>query len=458
MSPPLTYFPTYLGLFAAQLLAMTCNAFLDIHYQTFGTEVTVWAIGFGLSLAVGCAQRGEIKRIGKTLQTIVTVLGMLFFLVFLLRLWGLPRAGVALLAILQIAYNCVTVTRRHLHLGLLSSAVMVIFAASHYRAHWSMLFYLVPYLIAVVGTLVAEQINRRVDDLKKGSLGQYLIGGQSAAIAAATATILLLGALLYAMTPQVSWQYLDWRYGQLVHGKSSDTKPAGPDGSVSGDASGQGGKAAQSGSEEPGEAGLQSGLGWPSPDDMRKTAGSAGMPQWQGDTIRALADVTETVTKVMQPVLQILEDQWENFKKWLEENREAVERTIFALLLAALLLAFWRFFREVKPGIWLLSQWDYLRLGLSGRHAKGRDGARQYYSAMERLLSLQDAQRPQQINTREYLAMLRISHAHATMPATRMTLLFEEACYGPGPFSDLQLEQMRSAYRELYKSVFNEAG
>jgi hypothetical protein len=453
MSPPLLYVPAYFGLFIAQLLAMTCNSFLDIQYRTFGTEVLIWAIGFGLSLTVGCLQRGKITRTGKTLQTIIAILGFLIFFGVLIRIWGSARAAVAFLAVLQIAYNCVTVTRRHLHLGLLISAVMVIFAASHYRANWSMLFYLLPYLVAVVWTLVAEQISRRADDLKKDSLGEYMIGGQGVAIAAATAGILLLGGLLYAITPQVTWQYLDWRYGQLVPGHSDKPKEAGSGGSGAGASSDSGANTGQFGSPTRAETGLSFGLGWLSPADMRKTANATGMPEWQRNAIRKLADLTESAGAAMQPLFQSLENLWEQFKKWMAENRDSIKKTLFALLVAALMYAFWRLMREVKIGIWILAQIDYLRLGICGFHAKGRNGARQYYTAMERLLSLQDAQRIPENNTREYLAMLSVSCAHLKLEAARMTALFEDACYGPGPFSEQQLRQMRIAYRDLYKSA-----
>lgn len=454
MSPPLLYIPAYLGLFVAQLLAMTCNAFLDIKYQTFGTEVLIWAIGFGVSLGVGCLQRGRITGIGKTLQNVIAILGCLLFLLVLLRIWGLPRASVAFLAILQIAYNCVTVTRRHLHLGLLGSAVMVIFAASHYRANWSMLFYLLPYLLAVVTTLVAEQINRRVDDLRKDNLGLYVIGGQGAAIAAATAAILSLAWLLYAVTPQVTWRSLSWTHGQPVPAHSGKIVEGGAGGNANAISVTQETDSGASGSQIQGGTGLVFGTGWPTPADMREIANASGMPQWQSKAIKGLADLTESVTASMRPVLQEAQELWEEFKEWLDRNRDDIKRIIFFLLVTLLLYAIWRFMRELKIGTWLLAQRDYLCLGIGGWHAQGREGARQYYIAMERLLSLEDAQRPQTANTREYLSLIRVSHAHLRSEAAAVTALFEDACYGPARIHDHKLEQMRAAYREIYVKVF----
>lgn len=88
----------------------------------------------------------------------------------------MPRAGLYLLAMLQASYNCATAGRRQLHLGLLTSLALVLFAASHYRADWTMLFYILPYLIAAVFTLVASQIGQRSDDLRLTGLARTSSG------------------------------------------------------------------------------------------------------------------------------------------------------------------------------------------------------------------------------------------------------------------------------------------
>jgi hypothetical protein len=130
--------------------------------------------------------------------------GIFLFLVVFLRLWGMPRAGIYFLAMLQASSNCVMVTHRQINLGLLVSLTLVMFAASHYRADWTMLFYLAPYLIAAVFTLVAEQIHSQSNDLQQISLGRPSRHGQRAAILAATASILVIGMVLYFITPQVN--------------------------------------------------------------------------------------------------------------------------------------------------------------------------------------------------------------------------------------------------------------
>ncbi len=143
-SPALTYFPVYVGLFAALTLAAICNSFLDIQYGAFRFEVLLWSLLFAFTLWIGWRQQGEVSAGGKKAQKVVLVAGLLLTLVLFIPMWRFPRAGLAMLLMLQAAQNCVTVTRRQLYLGLLVSLVAVMFAASHYRADWTMLFYLLP--------------------------------------------------------------------------------------------------------------------------------------------------------------------------------------------------------------------------------------------------------------------------------------------------------------------------
>jgi len=354
MTQPLTYFPAYLGLFAAQLLAVACNAFLDIQYGGFGTEVLLWALAFGFTLRTGWRQKGEVNEAGRKAQKTTLIIGLLLSLFLFIPMWGFPRAGIYMLAGLQAAYNCVTVTRRQLHMSLVIAAVMVMFAATHYRADWTLLFYLVPFVTAMVFTLVAEQINRRSIALREQSLGHEVAGGQGIAIAAATATILLIGTLLYAVTPQATWETQQWRYGQpaesgpggkiIQRGKSSNGDNTGP---------GQG----SAGQVESGQ-GRSMGSGWPSPDDMRKAARRPGMPRWQASAINGLADLSEQAGKVMALVMKQFIDLWEALKKWLQAHQDTVLASLIALALLAILFALWRLLREAKAATWLRTRLD----------------------------------------------------------------------------------------------------
>ncbi len=204
-SPPLTYFPAYAGLFAALVLGMSCNAYLDIQYRSFGFEVLFWSILFALTLRRGWLSQGAPSPQGEKGKKTTLVIGALLSILVFIPMWGFPRAGVAILALLQAAQNCVLLRRRDLYMGLLVSLILVLFATSHYRADWTMLFYLIPYIVAVVFTLVAEQISRRAQDVRRDSLSAGSTGGQWSAILAATTIILSIGALLYAVTPQTTW-------------------------------------------------------------------------------------------------------------------------------------------------------------------------------------------------------------------------------------------------------------
>ncbi len=188
---PLTYGPAYLGLYACLTLGVMCNCFLDIQYGHFVFEVTLWALLFGLTLFLGWRQQGVASELGRGWQKAVLVMaGVLFFLI-LLPVWGMPRGGLYLLCGMQAAQNCISVSRRHFYMGLLVSAVLVLFAAAHYRADWTMLFYLLPYVLAVVLSLVAEQVDRRSRLVQALALGDGRVAGQG--LAAVTASLVILG-------------------------------------------------------------------------------------------------------------------------------------------------------------------------------------------------------------------------------------------------------------------------
>lgn len=445
MNPSLNYLPAYLGLFAAQTLALACNAFLDIQYGGFATEVMLWSVVFALTLRTGWQQHGEATETGQRRMRNWLIFGTLVSVIIFIPMWGFPRAGLYMLAMLQVAYNCVTTTRRHLHLGLLISVVMVLFAASHYRADWTMLFYLLPYVTAVVFALVAEQINRTTSELRRQSLGHHVIGAQGTAIGAATLVILALCLALYALIPQVTWHSLAWSWGQpgnIVAGKGEPQN-----GSTGGKQTGGG----SGGGNSSGTGGY--GAGWSTPAEMRKAAVRPGMPEWQRATINSMADASEWLAVTMKPVMQSLREIWQSFKEWLDKNRNTIVRFMLLLGSLALLYALWQLMREAKTGIWLLTRLDYLRLGLMGMQQHDAAVARRYYLAMERLFSLQDLQREPSANTAEYLAQVSRFHRSMRGELSEITGLFEDARYGKGAVTAEQMNRMRELYRQVYRLV-----
>lgn len=451
-SPPLTYLPAYIGLFAALFLAAVCNMFLDIKYGGFGFETLFWAVVFATTVRIGWRQHGEASDDGRRGQKVVLVLtGILSVLVFI-PMWGFPRAGLAILAMLQASQNCVAVKRRDLHLGLLVSAVMVMFAASHYRADWTMLFYLVPYVIAVVFTLVAEQISRRTQDVRRDSLASGSARGQGIAILAATTTILVTTLLLYAVTPQVTRPYLFWKFGQVGNlvrvGGAPGTGAAGqlpePQG---GSASG--------GAAKPAEP--RSG-GWPTPGEMRTAAQRDGMPGWQSAAIVQLADMVEMTDLVLKPVRLGLDELWNDLKTWFREHQRELVQSLAAMIVAALLAAAWTLLREARPVTWLRARFDYLWLGLLGRHEQGSRGVLRYYAALQRLLDLEGLARQPNVNAREYLFQLIRRYEHLRGEAVEMTSIFEQARYGNREATADQVARMRELYLRMFRGLDDIAG
>lgn len=442
-------FSAYLGLFAALWLALACNSFLDIQYGSFVRETVFWTVILAWTLLVGWWQSLKPSGFGKAWQKGVLFFGLFLFFFVFMPMWGMPRAGLYLLVMLQASYNCVTTGRRHLNLGLLVSLALVLFATSHYRADWTMLFYLGPYVVAVVFTLVAEQIHRRGEDLRRLSLGRPSSQGQGVAILAATAAILLVGGGLYRLTPQVSWPYLEWRFGQMSprfpggeleqHGGASEKNAA--------DGASNGNSASETGHE------LLSGSRWPTPAEMRAAAQRPFMPGWQAKVIERLADVSESVQQTLHPVVVTVIDLWETLKQWLTQHWLAAVLGLLALLLLIILIAFAALLREVPWIAWLLMQWDYLRLGVLAVHADGERGASQYYRAMTRLFALQDVPRAEAANTREYLTQIGRRHRDLHKNAAEITRLFEHARYDVRPVGNGSVERMRQLYVDLYRRL-----
>jgi hypothetical protein len=429
-------------------LAVVCNAFLDIQYGGFAIEVLLWASAFALSLRVGWHQGGGASEAGKRWMRRTLMFGMLVSVLLFIPVWGFPRAGLYMLAMLQVSYNCVTTTRRHLHMGLLISAVMVLYAATHYRADWTMLFYLAPYVAAVVFTLVAEQINRRASELRRQSLGHQIVGAQGAAIAAATMVILTLGLLLYALTPQVTWLSMAWRWGQPSDISMGDGNAKSGSGSEeSGGSAGDGGGTTSAGQ---GTGSIRP--GWPSPDEMREAAARHGMPEWQRDVIDGMADLTESLGSAVKPVMRSMRQLWDALKEWLKNNRGKVIKILSIFGMLVLLYALLKLIREARVATWLRTRFDYLRLVLLGMHGADVHGARTCYEAMVRLFRLHNIERDRRENTREYLSEINSYYRHLSRETGEMTRLYEDARYG-GVAGSIQIKRMRVLYRQIFQLV-----
>lgn len=469
MISQLTYLPAYFGLFAALLLGVACNAFLDIRYGSFAIEVFCWAFVFAWTLRIGWRQQGTDGTQGKQRQLVVLIIGFVASILIFIPLWGFPRAGLYMLALLQASQNCVTTTRRQLHFGLLVSLVMVMFATSHARADWTMLFYVLPYIVAIVLTLVAEQTSRQSAELRRIGVDSGSIGGRGMAIAAATAIILALATTLYLLTPQVTWPYLSWRYGQEsnlgwlgdvpeqtappsggAHEPASGSAPDEHGNGFAGNRPGSGHDNADAEDTDSGNARSIPQRNWPTPAEMREAAQRPGMPQWQSSVILQMAELDEAIGETLRPLGETLQNLWNQLKELLQQNRTTSLLGLIGFLITLLLGGLYRLLREVKAAVWLRTRYDFLRLGLFARHAPGRIGAGQYFRAMERLFALCDQPRENAWNAREYLGEITHGRQQIEPELRNLTRCFEDARYGADEPDGEALRSMREAYRQLY--------
>jgi hypothetical protein len=445
MSPPLNYLPVYIGLFAIEMLALICNCFLDIRYGSFPKEVVFWFLGIAYSLRVGQRQADVAKGYGNKIKNRFLILSLFLFLFLFLPMWGLSRAGVYFSGLLLIAYNCTMTTARHLYLGVLISLILVIFASSHYRADWAMLFYIIPYVIAVVFTLVAEQINRKAKDADLYSLNRHLIGAQSYAIGAACLMILTMGLFLYLITPQVIWTSFSSQWGSpAIIGAQ------GRNGEGNSEAAESNNGSLQNSSTNSIKTSRNS---WPTPAEMRNISRRQGMPEWQSNTIKGIANALEAYDENFKPILSNFNEWWQTLKEWLRKNLQNIILTLFALMLVVLIFGFRVFLREVKATLWLVSRWDYLRLGILAVHDSGNLGTIQYYKATERLFSLYDMERSKFNNTQEYLQQISTMRKGMKRQFSELTVLFEDSRYGSQMNTAYKIMRMRSLYCNIYKCI-----
>ncbi len=443
---PLAHGPAYLGLFACLMLGVLANAFLDIEYGSFGLEAGFWAVAFGLTLHLGWRQQGEASDAGRSWQRRVLVLMLvLFFLVFL-PTWGMPRAGIYLLCGLQAAQNCVTTTRRQFQYGLVVSVVLVLFASSHGRADWTLLFYVLPYVVAVVVTLVAEQVGYRSRQIEAESLAMARVPGQGLAVLAASLVILSLAGLLYAVTPQASWSSLSWRHGlpggvTVGPGEAASVEPggAGAGGGAGGAAEGGAGGARRS--------------DWPTPAEMREAARRPGMPGWQAATIEAMADGLEWLEQATAPMREKLRDLLDALRQWLDAHRAELAMAALALLILALLAAAAFLLRETRPIAWARTRADYVLVALLGLHGEGHAAVRRIHAASERFFDFLGEGRPAAMDLSTYLHRLdgRFHGAHEDL--VQLVGIVERVRYGGALPDPEEVATMRASYRRLFRRL-----
>lgn len=436
MTAELKHKSVYIGLFFTQLLAVICNAFLDIQYGKFTFEVVFWTLLYGYAIKVAISQNGVRSEYGDIRMRRMLVFGAILTALVFLPMWALPRAMSYMLVMLQIAYTCTTTTRKQLYMNLLMSLVLVLYAANHYRADWTMLFYLIPYVICSVFTMVSEQINSQVDVLKAQSLSNAVISGQAVTIAAATLSILLLGVFLYWITPQ-TFIFPRWFGFGSPAVMNTGVPNSTPQNKSSQPASG---------------SGLFS--EWPGPQEMRAAAARSGMPEWQADSIRRMADLTDGINQQLAPLKKAMRELRQSFLQWLAEHMKEIIRWLMLLSLVAILLALLFLMRESKVSTWIQARLDYLRLNLYLAYGSRDDLAAKYYFATERLFELKDIQRKKQMSVMDYVVEVDIYYGENIHELKQLAKYFEDYRYGQKPIDQAHLEAMHGLYKKIYRSVF----
>ncbi|MGZ8928483.1 MAG: DUF4129 domain-containing protein, partial [Methylobacter sp.] len=168
-------------------------------------------------------------------------------------------------------------------------------------------------------------------------------------------------------------------------------------------------------------------------------------------TIMTMADATEALQQQLAPILQTLDDWWEEVKKWLQKNLGKVLGTLLTLMLLALATGLFFLLREVRAGMWLRTRFDYLRYAVFGRHHSGREGVRQFYGAVERLFALYGEARPETLNTQEYLRRMSLVRPALRLELQAVTLQFENGRYGAQAPDAEQVQFMRERYRRIFR-------
>jgi hypothetical protein len=435
MNQTITYTPVYVGLLLSLWLAVVCNTFLDALYGMFAIEVLIWSPMLALTSWIGWRQRFQPWPSGQKIRKSFMVVAFAVFILVFLPLWFIPRGVVYFLAAVQAANNSQPLTRKNLYYGIVIAVAMVMFASAHMRAQWPMLFYVLPFLIVVVFTLIAEQVSHQAAESRTSSLGRTAQGREWVAIVSASGAILLLAAMLYALVPQASWRQLEWRFGAPAAGTDHPGDGESAAGLKKGDGTGPGGSVR---------------LVWTSPGDMRATAKQTWMPRWQASVIMRLADLSEAWSGFWEPKQQKIQEWLDALWKSLKSIFDI--RQLLLLMALALLIAWLVFVREIRPLAWLRTRMDYLRFCVLKHDGRGANTAIVLYRALERLFAYYNDPRPATYNTWEYLKLLRTARSSLRADLALLTLAFEAARYGRETGTG-NPNSLRSAYRQIYRQV-----
>lgn len=440
MNSPLTHLPTYVGVWAVLCLGIACNLMVNLRAFAFTPALVIFAVACAITLLVGWRQQGIESESGRKARKITTVCGAIATLIVLLPMFGMPLAGVYVMALLQLAENCVMVTRRHVYRALLISAGMVIFACMQYRANWTLFIYLLPYVVAVTFTLVASQISQRMQNVRVLASGAASKRAQGMAMASATATILAAGLLIYSISPQVTWPFMKQQVqilsgeGPLSFEQFEETSTS-PLGRVLGNL-----------------AKRLPWTKWPDEDEVVAVLQDAELPEWQKELIESVATAGRQAITAVSEATKSLSDALTDLRDWMKKNKALVAKILLALLIAALLLGFLVLFREGRPLLWLRTKFDYWYLVRLRRFTASRQSAQVFFCATERLMALRVLEREPDWTARQYAARIAAMSRPDTPVMSVITKEFELARYGTAAVTAESIERMCQAYAQLVRN------
>ena len=447
MNSPLIHTPTYLGVWITLTLGIACNLMGDLKAIAFLPGLVIFFIAFGVTLWFGWSQKGVEDEHGRKARKVATIVGGIFTIVALIPMFGMPAAGVYVMAVLQMAENCVMVSRRHVYRALLISAGMVIYACMQYYANWTLFIYLIPYVIAMTFTLVASQISQRMQDVKLLSSGSGTTGAQGVAILSATVAILMTGLVLYSVTPQVTWPFMKQQTNMML----GQGLPGG--GGDSGYGEGKAGLGERIGNLFGSLAGRQPWNKWPDDAEIERVIGKTELMDWQKDFISAIAHGGGRALEAIQASKQQFSDAIQSLKDWLAENKRAVAGWTLLFIVLALIAAAFLFLRETRPMLWLRCRFDYFYLCSLQKYGADRQSAAAFYYAMERVLALRALEREPLWTVRQYASYVARLDGAIASPVQALTRDFELIRYGTAEVQLDAILRIKSRYAEVFNGA-----
>jgi hypothetical protein len=309
---------------AAWLAAALGFLYLDRHFGRFGVEslfATAWGgLGFGVA-AWRLHRHGQAtSRLERALTVIACLLMIPGFLMFSLERW-MAMAVLLLLAARAPAMQL----RGDLYLSLAGTVAVSLLVAVHWRAEWTVWFYLGPAWFALAMALAWDHAS----GVALSRLRQSIFAG------AFLGLCLAAGLLAYSLVPRP--QVLGFGFLSPPTDAPGRVKREGPQ---------EGGAEGVAARTQPGDA-PQPGLLGRAIGAMRPTLGDASVPAWQRSGIGALLGTLEALASMLAPdelrgTREPTSAERRDIERRVAQVSEALRWTLWALLAALLAWQAWK--------------------------------------------------------------------------------------------------------------------